>query len=451
MRKIRIKKQRKMDARKTIKMVIPAAILAGVILISGCTVTDEPRVRLGSYATATPGTNFIDSNNLGRHSYGSLLFENNGIVYTCRGGHVDIAHVRIGADNVRYLYYKTKKNLISGKRDFTFKLNVEPSTYFVRIYYPPGWKKMSRKERAAKADELAMELSQYFTFTMTTWHEVLTWFGYKCMAILPEEPSAFSWEDIYSNLVGIRIGAAALRDSGHGYDKAVTIALKDELEKLGVQSSTTARKASEKMRGIWYDGTFLVNMKERNLDIGLDDGYVTPVLVPGVGVCEGVEALSYPVPTLEKFDGTGFRMRLEVEPREFEKGKVLKIVYPNGGYKRIQPTKHIGEYVEYIRSVIKSKGWHAEGGEQIVRKTEDRRQKTENGKGRTLYRTKGIGAAGNQGTRISEYQETGKKEQRTQNAESLSIAPKGENSAGDVGVVNIGSADGVEAGGRGFK
>jgi hypothetical protein len=194
-----------------------------------------------------------------------------------------------------------------------------------------------------------MELSQYFTFTMTTWHEVLTWFGYKCMAFLPEQPSAFSWEDIYSNLVGIRIGAQALQDEEHSYNKAVTIAIKRELEDLQVQSSDAARKASEKMRGIWYDGIVLINMTERNFDIGLDDGFITPTLVPGF--CEGAVPQSYPVPALDKFKKYGFTMNLDVEPREFEKDKVLRIIYPNGGPKRIQPIKHLPVVIDYIKNV----------------------------------------------------------------------------------------------------
>jgi len=349
-------------SRKTYRLRALPVFAAITIIFNGCSLSGEPRVRLGSYATATPGTNFIDKNSLGRHSYGNFLFENNGIVYTCRGGHIDIAHVRIGADNVRWLYYKIRKHLINGNRDFVFKLNVEPSTYFVRIYYPPEWKSKTRKEKEATAEVLAMEMSQHLTFTMTTWHEVLTWFGYKCMAILPETPSAFSWEDIYSNLVGIRIGAEALRDERHGYDTAVTIGIRKELENLGVQSGNTARKASEKMRGKWYDGIFFVDMKERNIDIGIDDGMVTPMLVPGV--CEGAEAQSYPVPALEKFEKYGFKLRIEVEPREFEKGKVLKIIYPNGGPKRIRPVKHIGVIVEYIKKAIKDGGQETSDTEQ---------------------------------------------------------------------------------------
>jgi len=308
---------------------------------------------LGSYATATPGTKFIDSNSLGRHSYGNFLFENNGIVYTCLGGHIDIAHVRICADNTRHLYNKVRKNLLRESRDFTFKLNVEPSVYYVKLEYPADWKSKSRKEKLQIIDELALEMSQYFTFTMTTWHEVLTWFGYKCMAVLPETPSAFSWEDIYSNLVGIRIGVQAIQDRKHTYDRSVTIEIRKELENLQVQSGHTARKAAEKMRGKWYDGILLVNMRERNLDIGLDDGFISPILVPGI--CEDAVPVSYPVPNLDKFDKYGFTMDFEVEPKEFEKGRIHKIVYPDGGPDRIEPAKQIPVLVEYIKKDLEKK------------------------------------------------------------------------------------------------
>jgi hypothetical protein len=333
-------------------MAAAAGIVLAAAFLNGCSFSGKPRVRLGSYATSTPGTNFIDINSLGKHSYNSFLFENNGIVYTCRGGHIDIAHVRIGADNVRYLYHKIKNNLLDSDSNINFELNVEPSTYFVTLQYPPNWENMPRKEKKRIADELALDMSQYFTFTMTTWHEVLTWFGYKCMAIVPEQPSAFSWEDIYSNLVGIRIGAQALRDEDHSYNKAVTIAIKNELENLGVQPSHIAWAASEKMRGKWFDGTFFVDMKERNFDIGLDDGLVTPTLVPGV--CDDAQPQSYPVPTLDKFYKYGFSMDFELEPREFESGRILKIIYPNGGGGRIQPIKHIPVVLDYIKTTSKN-------------------------------------------------------------------------------------------------
>lgn len=337
---------RRGEAAKKLCMI---TVAVGLFFWSGCsfTITGAPRPRLGSYATSTPGTNFIDNNSLGRHCYENSLFENDGIVYTCRGGHIDIAHLRIAADYTRYLRDKTLKCLTDSKTKLTFKLNVESSTYFVTLTYPENWRLLPPEEKEKAAHEIASELGQYFTFTMTTWHEVLTYYGYKCMAIVPEQPSAFSWEDIYSNLLGTRLGARAIEDKDRGYNEAMTAMINEELESLQVQSRKTAHDASEKMRGKWFEGFVLINMMERNLDIGADDGFVTPVLVPDV--CENAEPLSLPVPSLDAFNRYGFTMRFEVEPKEFERGKILSIIYPNGGEKRVQLAHDLPLIVEHIK------------------------------------------------------------------------------------------------------
>jgi len=341
--------------RKVVRLILVAGVITNIALIYGCTASGEPRVRFGTYATPTPGTRYLDINNLGKHSFGNSLSENGGIVYTCRGGHIDITHVRIGADNVRYLYNKIQRCLMNNDSEFTFKFNVEPSTYTAKLQYPPTWKFLPRKDKEATADEVALELSQYCTYTMTTWHEVLTWFGFRTVAFWSEEPSAFSWEDAYSNLVGVRLGAQALQDEKHNFNEAVTILLKKELENLGIQSGDTARKAAEKMKGEWFTGFVLVDMKERNMDIGLDDGFVTPTLVPGI--CDGAQPQSYPVPTLDKFNKYGFAMDLAVEPKEFERGKILRLIYPNGGEKRIRPSEHLPIVMDFIKKEALEKGY----------------------------------------------------------------------------------------------
>jgi hypothetical protein len=73
--------------------MLVAGIITSIAFICGCTAAGEPRVRFGTYATPTPGTRYLDINNLGKHSFGNSLSENDGIVYTCRGGHIDITHV----------------------------------------------------------------------------------------------------------------------------------------------------------------------------------------------------------------------------------------------------------------------------------------------------------------------------------------------------------------------
>jgi hypothetical protein len=346
---------------KSLKVIIrptASAVIAAIAIfaVGGCTFNGEPRPRLGCYATSTPGGRFIDANGLGKHSYRGSTSENNGIAYTCRGGHIDVTHARIGADNVRYLYNKTKKNLMADNSEFTYNLNVDRSTYFVKLTYPANWKTLSKNDKEKIADEVALELSQYFTYTMVTWHEILTWFGFKTMAVLPEFPSAFSWEDNYSNLFGIRLGAEAVQDKEHDYDEAMTIALKKGLENLGGQSHTFAREASEKMRGKWWDGQIMVDMKERNMDIGLVDGNVTPTLVPGA--CEGAKPQSYPVPTTKVLSKYGFTMQLEIEPHEWESGQILKIIYPNGKGKRVQPSTDIPIVIDYLKKDAIKRGYN---------------------------------------------------------------------------------------------
>lgn len=333
------------------KIKVTAAAIAGLIFIfvGGCSfsINNEPRPRLGSYATSTPGTNFIDARNLGSHNYDVSLFEGNGIVYTCRGGHVDITHLRIYADYTRYLYLKTLNHLMKDGVEMTFKLNVEPSSYVVQFAYPQNWKSLPREDKKKIAEEVALELGQYFAYVLSTWHEILTFYGYKCMAVLPEEPSAFSWEDIYSNLLGIRLGAKALSYPDLGYNRAMTALIQAEMAYLGIQESFVARIASEKMRGKWFDGTVFVTMIRRNMDVGFDDGFVTPVLVPGL--CGNVTPKSYPIPKLDAFNRYGFKMSFEVEPREFEKDSIMRIVYPDGGGKRVNLPVYLPTIMEAVK------------------------------------------------------------------------------------------------------
>lgn len=329
------------------------AILA-LFTVAGCSINDEPRPRLGSYATSTPGTNFLDLSTLGDHKYYDGLFEKNGIVYTCRGGHIDIAHLRIAADYTRYLYNRTKQCLLKTDRQFSFKLNVEPSRYYIRLTYPKNWKDLPAPQKEQIAEDVALELGQYLTFTMVTWHEVLTFFGYKSMAFLPEFASAFSWEDNYSNLLGIRLAAEAIRDGSQDYDVAMTALIKAQMEHLGIVSASEAHAAAEAMRGIWFEGNILVTMKVRNMDIGLDDGQITPLLVPSM--CDQPQPQSYPVPTLTSFNKHGFAMDLYIRPQEFERDQILKVVCPDGGCNRICMPEDLPIFLAYLKDKCRQIG-----------------------------------------------------------------------------------------------
>ena len=317
-----------------------------VILASGCAL-DAPKIRMGTLPTPPPGPRFSNPNDLGKHSYYFNPFETNGIVYTCKAGHIDLTHVRWCADYTRYFVKKTRNTLMKKGKGFSVNLTLELSTHKVKFGYPKDWDSISQKDKEKIATEIAFEVGPYLAFNTTLWHEILTWFGVHFMGFEPEFNSSFSWEDLYSNLLGTKLGVDALKDTDHKYDTAMTLAIDRELRKLGVQSRSTAIDAAERMRGKWFTGYLNVNTIRKNIDIGLDDGYVSPVLVPGI--CSGAEPELLPVPAIDILSKYGFSMKYEIHPREWEKGKIFKVVYPNGKKADIQPDKHFPIIMAYIR------------------------------------------------------------------------------------------------------
>lgn len=342
--------------------LVTGLLIALLSLVAGCShpavllgLKDgnySPRIRMSSYATASVGTVWVDPNEIGEHGYARGETEGNGILYTCRGGHIDTPHVRKAADWTAYLAWRAVECLIESDTQFSFKL-WEPSRYYVTFEYPPGWEYLSAADKEKIAREIAIPLGEYLSFAALTWHEILTWFGYGPTPWYPQFPSAFSWEDTFSNLLGARLGAQAMRDPDRSYNEAMTVLFDEELRRLGAQPREVAIRASKSVKGTWYTGRFLfvVNIKKRDLDIGLEDGFVTPSLVPSVPECPDAEPISYPVPTLDYLADYGFSVKVEIEPREWQKGKILRIVYPDRATrkKRLQPALHFPIIMDTIR------------------------------------------------------------------------------------------------------
>jgi hypothetical protein len=311
----------------------------------------SPRIRVGYLPTPTLGTVYSGPEDLGRHGYRPNLSERNGLVYTCKGGHIDIGHARKSADWTVFLAAKTFRKMMDNESDFSFRL-YEPSRYFVHINYPENWKDISRQEKERIAYEVSIGLGRYFAFVGATWHEIITWFGFKSKGLEPEHPSAFTWEETFSNLFGTHVAIVALEDSQHTYNEAVTLAFDRELRKLDAQPGSVSRHASGTTRGPWFTGDFFfITMKKRNLDLGLDDGFVTPTLIPSVSECEGVEARPFPVPNLKFLCEYGFAVKFEIEPRIWEGDTILDIAYsganPRGD--RVEPAIHYAPIMDYIR------------------------------------------------------------------------------------------------------
>ena len=346
---------------RTFMKICQKVILLCLVFAAGCQRGDRPRMRLGTYPTSTLGSTFLEPGRLGPHGYRFDGRENDGLVYTCRGGHIDVAHVRIAADWTKYLSERSYACLMKEKSDFSFRLLVEPSKCSVKIEYPPYWDKLTERQKEKIVRKVSIELGQYLAFSITTWHEILTWFGYKCILMLPEYPSAFSWDDSYSNLLGARIAGDVLRNNEMEYEEAMAEAIDRELEYLGAQPAKVGEAASESVRGNWFDGPslFLVDMRMRNLDIGLDDGFITPTLVPEISQCVVVEPQSYPVPNLGFLETMRFKVKVEIKPREWERGKIFRIVNKKSGIrkKRIDPKADFSTLMAYIHQDAVKKGY----------------------------------------------------------------------------------------------
>jgi hypothetical protein len=325
-------------------------IALGLMMVSGCSF-GGPRVRIGYLSTATFGIPFPDPNQLGTHSYGPIAFgEVSGIVYTCKGGHIDLDHIRGNADATHFLIKKIRTTLKKKRKGFSFNLGGETSTHVINFKYPDNWDRRQDKERVI--DEIAYSTAPYLAFSATTWHEIMTWFGVHFALVEPEFNSAFSWEDSYSNLIGTQLGVEATKDTEHDYDQAMTVAIYRELKKLGVQPSSTAVAASEKVRGKWYTGNFVPDVKMRNFDIGLD-GSITPTLVPGIDDCDG-KPLMLPVPTMDTLKHYGFSMTYEIKPNVIlEQGRIFKAA----GSKRIFPEKHFPILIDYMKKDALRRGY----------------------------------------------------------------------------------------------
>ena len=311
-----------------------------------------PRGRIACLPSPTMGTRYLDSDDLGRHSIRFTLWEGNGIVYTCRGGHVDVTHLRKVADWTAYLAYHLREMMLKNETQMSYKM-WEPSRYHVEIDYPPGWEYLPAESRNAIAREAAIDLAAYLAYTASVWHEILTWHGFKGAGVYPEYHSAFSWEDNYSNAMGSYIAALALRDRQREYEEAMTLYLDQTIRSLGGRPRQVARQAGEAVRGLWFTGGFvIVTMVKRHLDIGFDTGSITPWLVPGMADCPDGEPWLCPVPTLNAMDKHRMRVHVEIQPREWEKGAILRKAYPDPKTRRnrIDPTKHLAVIMDEIRA-----------------------------------------------------------------------------------------------------
>jgi len=196
--------------------------------------------------------NVLTLDSLGRHHYNDsalgavknivgLSEEKNGLLYTHRGGFIDIAHVRDTADNTFYLFSRIYPKL--GQQWRFFYSEESPPAAMAQRYTLAAW----------LAGNLAFELAQ--------WHEIAQWYGFESVPGFSEQISAFSPEDLYSNLLGARIAINVILqgrvESIAAYNAAVDRELQRVLLQLGVATRNSKRRVPDK---------FLVLKRNYNLE-----------------------------------------------------------------------------------------------------------------------------------------------------------------------------------------
>jgi hypothetical protein len=175
--------------------------------------------------------------------------ENNGLVYTCRGGFVDTAHVRDNADNTLALADAVARLMDDGGE----------------IEVPPQGAQMRVELRAIPAAtierhgriRLAVVLAQWLAYQLSIWHEIATWYGFASMGEWPEKISSFSPEDLYSNELGARISGAIILDHGARsdieYNLNMDAWIEQMLRRLEVVSLADAVAAAQAVDAAWWD------------------------------------------------------------------------------------------------------------------------------------------------------------------------------------------------------
>jgi hypothetical protein len=296
--------------------------LVTAFISTGCSLTGGPRGRWGWTPNVQPG----DPNRLGTHSYSFGGTEGFGIFYTLRGGSIDLDHVRGAADLTKYTYVRTKSTIENSKTSFSVRPGFEWTTNKVEIQYPENWNTLSQAEQDQIAYEAAIIIAPVIGYNSTLWHEMLTWKGTHFALIEPEHTSAFSWDDLYSNLVGVELAMQAIKNgdvANSDYNQAMTRLIAEEFERLGVVPKKKAIEITKSVRGTWYTTGKLF---KRNMDSGYDDGMVTPSIITGY---TDQPPVSRRMPTLDGLDELGIKVKYTIRSAYFENGKLKKMAGTN--------------------------------------------------------------------------------------------------------------------------
>ncbi|MDC9604848.1 DUF4056 domain-containing protein [Xenorhabdus griffiniae] len=221
--------------------------------------------------------NIVEAKKLGEHHYNdsvvgasaALLGVSNekvGLLYTHKGGFIDISHVRDTADYTLYLFSQIYAHL-GQERELTLNNELAARKMHFFAFTPP--------QDPAGRYTLSAYLAAKLAFQLAAWHEIAQWYGYQSVPGFSEGISAFSPEDLYSNLLGARLALTLILE-GHAssiaqFSDAMTKILPIALHELGDNPKSGTKEMFDSVDGLWWNSYQRIPEKflvlHRNYDI----------------------------------------------------------------------------------------------------------------------------------------------------------------------------------------
>jgi hypothetical protein len=119
----------------------------------------------------------------------------------------------------------------------------------------------------------------------------------------------------------------------------MTRLIQRELEYLKVVPKDRGIELFESVRGQWFTSSRLM---KRNMDVGFDDGLITPCLIPNAAQEEPV---SIPYPTFDGLEKYGIRITYTISSAYLQNGTLKRLAGTNTD---VQPLKDFPKIMEKI-------------------------------------------------------------------------------------------------------
>ena len=185
--------------------------------------------------------------------------EANGMLYTCRGGFLDTAHIREQVDWVAFFASQIDRHLEEGT-----EVELTPEGARRRLVLEPVPQSIIEKYGR---DDVVLAVSQWLAYQGSVWHEIAQWYGWSLVNLYPETVSGFSPEDPISNVIGIQLLSGVdieeVLGSEKQYNHQVDQLMMTALHRLGPVSSELAKQILHQVDETWWDSN--ARLPDRNL------------------------------------------------------------------------------------------------------------------------------------------------------------------------------------------